>query len=242
MPEISSSAVLYTTYASIIVQLICGLVSLQGLTVSLPPEKDVLKKALTIETIVECVEFSFYVWFVVNFNLSDMAATRYLDWFITTPTMLFTTVLLMKYESLSETQQDTKLTVFSFIKENKSDLIVIFLANLSMLITGYLGEIGIIDKYVATIVGFMCFSVSFAVIYRTYARHSRRGKQLYAFLIIVWGLYGIAYLLPESEKNIGFNILDVVAKNFFALYLLYKINAVNTTLTTQENDQTAPQT
>lgn len=236
MSKINSNVVLYTTYVSIIVQVITGLVSLQGITISLPPEHEILTKALALETIVQFVEFAFYIWFVLRFNLQKMAATRYFDWVITTPTMLFTTMLFMKYQSLVESKKDTTITITNFIKEHKHDIFVVFFANLFMLIPGYLGEIGLLNRYIATTIGFMFFYISFTVIYKNYAKYSELGKHLYTFLIVVWALYGVIYLLPVSEKNIGFNILDIIAKNFFGLYLFYKVNSLNNSLKNNKND------
>jgi len=61
------------------------------------------------------------------------------------------------------------------------------------------------------------------LIYNKFAKYSIEGKKLYKFLFIVWGLYGIAAMFPNIEKNISYNILDIIAKNFYGLYIYNKI-------------------
>ena len=90
-----------------------------------------------------------------------------------------------------------------------------------MLLFGYLGELGVIDKYTATVSGFIGFAYAFNIIYTDYARKSKIGKKLFNFLVTVWGLYGVVYLLNDTLKNNAFNMLDIVAKNFFGLYLSF---------------------
>jgi hypothetical protein len=43
-------------------------------------------------------------------------------------------------------------------------------------------------------------------------------------MFAVWNLYGVAFFFNPVWKNIIFNGLDVVAKNFFGVYLFYKIS------------------
>ena len=36
-------------------------------------------------------------------------------------------------------------------------------------------------------------------------------------------MYGIAAMMPTPYKNISYNMLDIVAKNFYGIYIYYKI-------------------
>ena len=92
-----------------------------------------------------------------------------------------------------------------------------------MLFFGYLGEVNILPKYISTIIGFYFFAKSFSLIYYNYAINSKISKQLFNFLFIIWGLYGIVALFPVIPKNICYNLLDIVSKNFYGLYIYYKI-------------------
>ena len=40
-------------------------------------------------------------------------------------------------------------------------------------------------------------------------------------------MYGIASILNPYNKNNMFNILDIFAKNFFGLYLYYKVKNIS---------------
>jgi hypothetical protein len=42
-------------------------------------------------------------------------------------------------------------------------------------------------------------------------------------MFVVWSLYGIAALLPTLQKNISYNGLDIIAKNFYGLFIFYYI-------------------
>ncbi len=92
-----------------------------------------------------------------------------------------------------------------------------------MLAFGYLGETNVLSKYISTPLGFYFFYKSFNLIYYTFANKSIVGKKLFAFLLSVWSLYGVAAVMPTDIKNISYNLLDIVAKNFYGLYLYYKI-------------------
>ena len=62
-----------------------------------------LKDILTIENVVQLVEGLVYIWIVYySLNFDDMINKRYLDWFITTPLMLISTILFMKYNTEKE--------------------------------------------------------------------------------------------------------------------------------------------
>jgi hypothetical protein len=85
-----------------------------------------------------------------------------------------------------------------------------------MLIAGYLGEIGYISKTTSFIVG----TIALIVTFRTIDKDMDGSKNaIFKPIAAVWGLYGLAFMLPVYEKNIMYNMLDVVSKNFFAVFL-----------------------
>ena len=220
---IQNSIVYQSTYLSMLVQILTALLAVPVFLLQIHAEDEILKNVLLLETIVQIIEFSFYVWFIIRFNLQEMAATRYFDWFITTPTMLFTTIIFMKYQELYEKKLDRRFTIIDFMNKYKDDIILIIISNFLMLLFGYLGEIEVIHQSIAVCIGFIFFFITFYTIYTKYAVHSILGKKLFAFLFVVWGSYGLAYLLNVVYKNIAFNTLDIIAKNFFGVYLVYEI-------------------
>lgn len=211
--------VLNTTWISIIVQFITGILDIHGIFTKVSPDHQVLIDVLKLETIVQVIEFIFYVWFVYRFNLDSMASTRYFDWVITTPIMLFTSMVYFKYEELKAIGTSAQLSAANFTKDYKTHVLTVFISNFFMLLFGYLGEIGVIDKTVALVVSFIFFGVTFYTIYTNFAVKSNVGKKMFTLLLVIWAMYGIAFMFPAAAKNITFNGLDIVAKNFFGIYL-----------------------
>ena len=94
-----------------------------------------------------------------------------------------------------------------------------------MLLFGFLGEIGTLPLYISVSIGFIFFYLSFKIIHK-YANKTEKGKKFGKLFTILWGLYGVAAVLPLNEKNISYNILDVFSKNFYGIYLLMEVNKV----------------
>ena len=86
---------------SLLVQIITGLISLHGIFIKLDFNDKILSDILILETIVQVIEFIFYIWMTYTFvNVKNLAARRYIDWVFTTPTMLLSTIMFMKYLNL----------------------------------------------------------------------------------------------------------------------------------------------
>ena len=212
-----------TTEVSILVQVATGIYSALGLTIKLDESDQILQKIMGLELIVQIIELGFYVFFVTYFNLETLASSRYSDWIISTPTMLFTMATYFFYEEQKE-KNIIENSLLEFALKKKWILLEIFFFNFCMLAFGYLGETKVIDRYTAFTLGSACFARSFYILYTEFAEKSIIGKQLFSLLCVIWGLYGISFLTPIIQKNISYNILDIVAKNFFGLYLYYKIS------------------
>ena len=227
MSVVDTLLVKRTTEFSLFIQLITGLYSVLGLTIKLDESDQILQQILSLELIVQIIEFGFYVFFVSYFNLETLATSRYYDWVFSTPTMLFSMAAYFFYEEQKE-KNTLNNNLLEFTLDNKWPLLEIFFFNLCMLAFGYLGETGVIDRYTAFALGTACFARSFYVLYTEFAEKSVIGKQLFSILLVIWGLYGVAFLTPVVQKNIGYNILDIIAKNFFGLYLYYKISSRGT--------------
>ncbi len=220
-----NNLVLFTVYFSILMQFLTGVVQLDGLFLELPKEHLILKDVLKIETLVQFVEGMFYVWLVFNFkNIKTMASKRYYDWMITTPAMLLATIIYMNYLSRENSEN---LSFLKFNIENKVNIIKIFISNALMLLFGYLGEINKISMLKSVGIGMIFFLYTFYVIWNDYAQYSLTGQKLFIFLFIVWGLYAVAAVMTPKYKNIGYNLLDIVSKNFYGLYIYYIIKQLS---------------
>ncbi len=219
----------FTTDLSIFLQIITGFVSAQGIFIEVPEKHKILNEVLMAETFVQAVELVFYTYFLKSMaitSLPQMASVRYFDWVITTPTMLLTTIVYFKYEEYIEKNKDEVLHLSDFFKENMQNVITIVLCNFLILLFGYLGEVGVIDMTTSLFFGFIFFGITFYTIYKDYATKSQESMKIFKFIFSIWTMYGVAAILSPHQKNIMFNVLDIFAKNFFGLYLFYKINSL----------------
>ena len=224
----ADSVVSKTIYASLVIQIITTIISLEGLFKKLKDKDVVLKEILILEGIVQLIESCFYIWVILAIhNLNKVTPRRYIDWTFSTPIMLISTIVFMKYQEYKEKGINKTFRMLDFFKENKTDIIKIVIFNGLMLLCGFLGEAGIIDKRFGIPLGFVFFYLSFNLIYQEYAKKSELGKKLFKFLVVVWALYGVAAMTNLKTKNISYNLLDIIAKNFYGLFIYYMILQVS---------------
>jgi bacteriorhodopsin len=231
----------YSVFISLFVQVLTGIFTLKGVFVKVPAKDIILTEIITLETIVQFIEGIFYTFIALAINKIDtnlITRRRYLDWFITTPTMLLSTIMFMAYENLNTNEtygnmenkdkNDEPLNLTNFMKKYKNIFIKIAIYNALMLLFGYLGEIEILNIWLSTSIGFVFFYLAFEQIYTNFVKNSpsKENKMLFTFLFIVWGLYGVAAVLPLVPKNIGYNFLDLISKNFYGIYIYFKIMKV----------------
>ena len=101
-------------------------------------------------------------------NLNKMTPRRYLDWTFSTPIMLISTIVFIEISRFKEQNKDTNFKMIDFFKNNKTNIFKIFIYNGLMLLCGFLGEAGIIDKRLG-IWDLYSFYLSFNLIYQEYA-------------------------------------------------------------------------
>lgn len=213
----TSSLVLTTTKASIWIQLITGIFGAYGLTLPTPeqPGGQLIKDVLKLEMLVQGVEFIFYIFLVYLAHIPSMTLLRYGDWFLSTPTMLFTmAAYFLRY---TDSPPENIEQVWN---ERSRAIQLIWIANFGMLAFGLAGELGLISKAAGFVLGTLCFLVAFGLLYKEFAETSQ-ARPLYYVMVSTWSIYGLAYLQSENLKNILYNGLDILAKNFFGLYLTY---------------------
>ena len=224
--------VLLTVYFSVFMQFLTSIIQFEGIFIKLPEEHGILTDILKMETIVQVIEACFYVWLIFNFkNIQKMASKRYYDWVITTPLMLLATIMYMKYLEFRENKIDPQGSIIKFndfLRENSVNISKITVSNFIMLVFGYLGEIDVMNIVNSVIFGSVFFLYTFYVIWDQYAKYSLEGKMLFYFLFVVWGLYAVAALMKAKYKNISYNILDIISKNFYGLYIYYVIKMIAT--------------
>tara|TARA_B100001769_G_C22112606_1_gene602515 strand:- start:17351 stop:18037 length:687 start_codon:yes stop_codon:yes gene_type:complete len=226
----TSTNVKNTIWFSLVIQLITGIIPLHSLFIDINTKHVILKDILILETVVQFIEMIFYIWIAFAvLNVKKMASRRYIDWIITTPAMLLSTIMFMEYQKIKERKNLDKepIRTSKFLKDNKENIYKIFTYNLLMLISGFLGEQNIVPKTLTIPIGFIFFLKTFELIYNNYANTSVLGKQLFYYLFIVWALYGVAATFKPNIKNISYNLLDIVSKNFYGLFIYYQIMSIN---------------
>ena len=213
-----------TLDGSLLIQVITLIINFFALTVPLDKWDFVLKEILGLETVVQIIELIFYSWYRTHIATShtDVTRFRYYDWFLTTPIMLLSTAGFYAYLE-REQNKETKepLTLMEMITEKKVAIAGIAVLNALMLLFGYLQEIDIISITVSSLLGFLSLIGSFGIIYTEFVTKVPNNQGLFYFMFGVWSLYGFAAMLPDAPKNISYNILDIVAKNFYGIYLSY---------------------
>lgn len=176
-----------------------------------------VRHVLNLETAISVIAGYFYSVFLEKISAyekddkmvdwADMTATRYIDWSMTTPLMLLALCLVLS-------QNIGKSITLKIIAG-------VIALNYAMLYIGHLGEVKSMTRINATLLGFVAFFGMFYLIFSNYVApvYNKSNYILFWFFVIVWGLYGVVYLLNEEYKNITMNILDCIAKCFVGLGL-----------------------
>ena len=206
-----------STYLSIIIQVITGIINLWGLHLNVDDNKKIFKDLLNVEFFIQNIELVFYIWMANNLNIiQNITPYRYLDWIITTPSMLITLMAFLDKDNNNN-------NLYNYIQKNKYFIIKIIVLNLFMLLFGLAGELKYLEYDSAIILGFIPFIYYFKLIHDKYIteKTSSENVNTYWFYFIIWSLYGIVAFLSYEYKNSSYNILDLFSKNFFSIFLVY---------------------
>ena len=206
---------------SLLVQLLVGTIDYKALYLPLDPKDEILRDLLKVELVVQIVEFIFYVWLIYYFSKvsRNITPVRYLDWAITTPLMLITLSAFLKQNGTS------MMRLPDFLSNYKGSILTIVLLNAGMLLFGLAGELGFLNVYLSTALGFIPFALNFKYIKETFlpSDEDKFKNALFYWFVFFWALYGVFALTSYTIKNTGYNILDIFAKNFFGLFLAYVV-------------------
>ena len=204
---------------SLVVQLVIGIIDYLAINIKLSPKDEFLKDLLRVELVVQVLEFIFYIWLIYYFSKvsQNITPARYLDWAITTPLMLITLSGFLKHDDNNPTR------LSDFLSDHKGSIITIVLLNAAMLFFGFIGELGYLNVYTSTALGFIPFFLNFKYIKDTFLplNNDTFKNAVFYWFVFFWALYGVFALMSYTIKNTGYNILDIFAKNFFGLFLAY---------------------
>jgi sensory rhodopsin len=163
-----------------------------------------IRHVMNLETCISIVAAYFYSIFQdkikKKIDWKELTQLRYIDWTITTPLMLLSLCLVLSMNS------KTNIHISSY-------LFIVFM-NYVMLFFGYLGEMNRLDRNTSDILGFVAFFVMYGTIFKNYVqpKYSLDNYVIFSLFVVIWSMYGIAYLLSEINKNIFMNYLDMTAK------------------------------
>lgn len=213
-----------TAFFSLAVQFFTGVVDLYVILMPVASELLLLKQLLIMEFLVQFIEGIFYIWLAFNISTAvNITRKRYYDWSITTPVMLITLSSYLIYLKIKQTGSSAIPDFFGVLNENYATFFKIVILNSMMLIFGYLGEINVLTTRASVMAGFLPFFAMFYIIYESYAKYTYSGMLLFTYFFIAWSLYGVSALFNYQWKNVFYNILDLISKNFFGLFLAYVI-------------------
>jgi hypothetical protein len=213
-----------TLVISVIVQIVTGIIEIGAFFIKVPTIYSLIKQLLIIELVVQFIEGLFYIWLVYNYTkVLNITPKRYIDWIITTPSMLITLMIYLIYLNKKSENQTNKLDFFTLFKENSIIFISVLILNWVMLLFGYLGEMRIIPILLGVFLGFIAFLIYYYIIYVNYVSQNTNGYLLFWYFFFFWSLYGVVAVLPYYVKNAFYNILDLFSKNFFGIFLSYII-------------------
>ena len=220
-----SALVRFSIDASLFIQILTLLLNLFAFSIPLDKWDFALKEILGLETFVQVIELFFYSWYrgqLVD-KVYDVTRFRYYDWFLTTPTMLFSTASYYGYLDNREENGKEPFTVTKFFQQNWNWILLMFVCNALMLWFGYLQEVGLLSIVWSSVLGYASLLGSFGILFTQFVSKTPQQQGLFWFMFSAWSLYGVAAMLPSKEKNVSYNILDIFAKNFYGLFLSYLI-------------------
>ena len=179
-----------------------------------------IRNILNLETCISVVAAFYYGQFVDDLqegvNYEKINLTRYVDWSITTPIMLLVLVLALLFNN--------KKGPMKF-----ANFLIILFFNYVMLGFGYAGEIGMLDKTLANVLGFGGFAGLYYFIYDKYIKNynNKDNNLLFISFLVLWAMYGVFYMLDDVTRNVGYNVLDLLSKCFVGIFFwLYLTKSV----------------
>ena len=222
----------YTSYVfSIAVQLILLVILAYNTNIKVPPELEVLREAFRFEYYVSIIEFVGYL--LIGYMLlykKSVTVYRYADCFFTTSILLISLSYVFLYRLYKEKDKTKELTNEYIFTKYRPILQSLFLSNFFMLLFGFLGEMKKIPYWIGYILGMICFIITFTTLSNNFVKENKANDDLFTIFMLIWLFYGFAYLMPYKSKNMFYNLLDLVSKNMFGLYILYIIQQEKQTI------------
>ena len=203
---------LRTAYASLALQTITGILTALAFVV-LPSDENGgtdLQTIAALELSSQILEFMWYAYVVFVYK-QIITWTRYLDWFFSTPLMLVSTALFFLHRQ--------SLPSSELLRGEGLGCLV---CNAFMLFCGYIVEADIVphrSRLQTVAMGSVFFVGSFTFLATFIDEDDAISIVLFWIIYVVWAGYGLAALLPDTPKNVSYNILDLVSKNMYGIFI-----------------------
>lgn len=153
--------------------------------------------SLQISTAV-CVIAAYHYSLMIQ-SPDNQTVFRYLDWFVTTPLLLWELCIILDLDL-------------------PKVLPIAISLNMLMLSVGFAGELFNLNQIVIAIVGSLPLIALY--LFMVFKTPSPRKRRLLHPFFSIWALYGIVHMIQyESLRAVSFNILDVISKAAFGLYI-----------------------
>jgi bacteriorhodopsin len=204
----SNNIVYNSALGSLISQVILGIFTSIGFFAGVPKHlEDDLLPIFMLELSSQLIEFAWYLIVVCKYR--DITTwTRYIDWFFSTPVMLISTTLFFLHRS--------NVSYDDFLQSGRFYMMIMF--NWLMLSFGFALELNAIPKIIGLSFGSAMLVASFSVM-ASFLQNDELSIGLFVAMCIVWALYGVAAAFPYKEKNVAYNVLDIVSKNLYGVFL-----------------------
>jgi bacteriorhodopsin len=191
------------------VQLLIALVTGTGLFIDIPSAvRNDLRAIFALELASQVVEMVWYTVVVCRYRVI-LTWTRYIDWVISTPVMLLSTILFFRLRQglpLGEVWRDWRVYLVLGLDE-------------TMLLFGFFMERGVLSPLTGLTLGGAAFVGVFTALAALLEASDSLSLGLYIAMYVVWGLYGVAAAFGDTVKNVSYNALDIVSKNFYGVFL-----------------------
>ena len=221
----------FTFVISMIVQAVALGLSIAALSTSTESNSkpELLVTILVLELVVQSVELVWYAVVGIVFYFGKVSIGvqyRYLDWMVTTPTMLISILLFIWYLQCD-------IYTLENIGESNGKMVAILISvllNWLMLGMGFTHEARMksftdwVDylfcgKNSILYISFLPFVGSYVpIFYYAFVDPNMIGIITVLVTFVIWTLYGVAAILYADEKddamkNTWYNVLDIVSKN-----------------------------
>ena len=173
------------------------------------PAAEGVRSILAVESVSQLVEFVYYAVAVLAYGGVLETWTRYLDWYISTPVMLLSTSMFFFHRSGRD----------PWTALEGPHLYLSWTWNSVMLGFGLAIELDVMPRFLGLFLGSAAFVASWTFLARDLPDDALSTGLFFA-IFAVWALYGVAAAFPFAPRNVAYNLLDLVSKNFYGLFLL----------------------